>query len=376
MSYPGPPSGLKTWSTTASETVSVPILRNDVTGNVWFFSSPPLYFGQLQSLWAIPASAYYYVPLDTDLADPLGLHPDTSLPENIYLPYLGTYLCIGFMSYDSAVSGLYDAAIGVVQNGVATPFVGQQTPPQTGLRPFELAVELQTFNPATFDTVSLAGFQDAVGTVNTYVHAGQYSTLNVLWAAAAAPPPGWPGTSIPVPANVPFSDTTEITGTFLNTNVRDTVNFLQYPPAARIVRTGNTQLASTTFPAGTAVPFQASTIDTFAGFSVGSPTRYTFQKAGLYFVWGQVNFANDTTGTDRACGLRVTGGTIQWGSTEAAINDSLGHVSIACQMVRVSAADYIEVIGHGDLMQAALAAAGGSGDPAKAKSNGKTKVAA
>jgi hypothetical protein len=344
--YPGPPANTKTWSTTAVEPISVPILRNDVTDNVWFFAAPPMYSGQLRTVWNIPQNVYYYVPMDTDLNDPLGDHSNVAHPENIYPPFLGWYLCIGMMSYNTTTTGtgiLYDATIAVTQNSVATAWIGQQTPLQTTFNPFEIVVELQKLDPATNDTVSLAGFQTTAGTVPTLAGSGRYSTLNVLWATTTTAPTAW-STSLPVPANAPFSDTTEITGAFLNTNIRDTVNFLTFPPVCRLQRTGSVQLASTTFPAGTAVPFSGFTIDNWGGWN--GTTRYTFPRAGLYFVYGQVNFLNDTTGTDRACGLRVNGGTTQWGSTEGAANSTLGHISVACQLIRAAATDYVEVMGY------------------------------
>jgi len=344
--YPGPPANLKTWSLTSVETISATILQNDADDSIVFLIDPPMYSGQLRSIWPIPQNAYYYVPEDFDLLDPLAMHSNPAQPELIYANYLGWYLCIGVMTYNTTTTGtgvIYNATIAVTQNNVATAWIGQQTPTQATFRPFETVVELQSLNPATGDTVSLAGFQTTSGSVNTNTTAGQYPTLNVIYAALPSAPPAW-STSLPVPANTAFSDTTQITGAFMNTNLRDTVNFLTYPPICRLQRNSSVQLASTTFPAGTAVPFNVATIDNWSAWN--GTTRYTFPKAGLYFVYGQVNFLNDTTGTDRACGLRVNGGTTQWGSTETAANTVLGHISIACQMIRAAAADYVEVIGY------------------------------
>jgi hypothetical protein len=344
--YPGPPGTagtINTWDPAVSETIFVSILRNDVTNTVWFFTSPPFYSGQLTTVWPIPINTYYFVPLDSDLDDPLGMHTNVAQPEFIYPPYQGWYLIFGLMTYDSTTTGqLFDASIAVTQNGVSTVWVGQQAPTQSGTRPFDMVVELQQFNPATTDTIGIAGFETA-GTVNTYTAAGQRPYLNILWTVPSAAPANW-STSLPVPANTAFADTTQITGTFLNTNIRDTVNFLTYPPVARLQRTTNVQLASTVFPAGTAVPFTTATLDNWSGWN--GTTRYTFPRAGLYLVYGQVNYLNDTTGTDRACGLRVNGGTTQWGSTESSANNTLGHISIACQLIRASATDYVEVIGY------------------------------
>ena len=189
--YPGPAADLTTWSTTAVETINVNTLRNDVGETVWFLGSPPLYCGQLRTVWTIPQNVYYYVPMDTDLNDPLGMHNNIAQPEFIYAQWQGWYLCIGMMSYNTTTTGaVYDATIAVTQNSVATAWIGQQTPLQATFNPFEIVVELQSLNPATGDTVSLAGFQTTAGSIVSLAGAGRYSTLNVLYAALPSAPAG------------------------------------------------------------------------------------------------------------------------------------------------------------------------------------------
>ena len=349
MTYPGPPANLKTWDSSAAETITTPILRNDVTNTVWYLSSPPFFSGQAQTTQSIPNNANTPVDLDAEIADPLGEHSDSVQTWNVYAAYDGWYLGTGFVRFNTTTTGVvYACGIGADQNSVVTNFNGQQTPTQATFNPGVICCELAQLATATSDRMFLNAYQDTGGAVDTLASASNYPTLNSIWVATASAPPGW-STSLPVPANTAFADGTEITGTFMNTAVRDTVNFLQYPPVARIARTSSTQIATTTFPAGTAIPFTAATVDNWGGWAVSpNPTRYTFQAAGLYFVYGQACYAGDTTGQDRAAGLRVNGGTTQWGGTEAAVS-GVQHNSPVCQMIRAAANDYVELMGHSNV---------------------------
>ena len=373
--YPGPPAGLHTWSLTTPEVITVPILRNDVTAAAWWLSAPPLYSGQ-QAIYPqqISSGSDQVVYLDTTIDDPLNEGSEAD-GAGVFGAYSGWYLAFGMVSYDAAsASADFCAAIGVQHFGNITVSHGQTCPSNASYITLLIVCDLQPLNTYASDNMALWAYEDA-GTVSTYVYGLSTSqlygpqnslapTFSMLYAARNKPPTGWTA-ALPVPANTPFSDTTEVTGAFMNAAIRDTVNFLQYPPVCRLQLTTTVQIASTTFPAGTAVTFSTAQVngqnsDTYAGWN--GTTRYTFPVAGLYYVYGQVAFLNNTTGTDRAAGLRVSAGTIQWGSTEASANDSTGHVSVAVQMIRVTAGQYVELIGYSNATTGGGISIGGNGE--------------
>jgi len=373
--YPGPPDGMHTWSLTTPEVITVAILRNDITAAAWWLSAPPLYSGQ-QAVYPqeISSGNDQVIYLDTTVNDPLNEGSEAD-GAGVFGAYSGWYLAFGMVSFDAAsASKDFAAGIGAQQFGNITVVHGQTCPSNPGYITLLITCDMQPLNTYASDNMALWGYQDA-GSVFTYVYGLSTSqlygpqnslapTFNMLYAARMSPPAGW-ASSLPVPAGTAFSDTTQITGAFMNAAIRDTVNFLQYPPVCRLQLTSTIQIASAVFPAGTAVTFSTAQIlgrnsDTYGGWN--GATRYTFPAAGLYYVYGQVAFLNNTTGTDRACGLRVSAGTTQWGSTEASANDSTGHVSVAVQMIRATAGQYVELIGYSNATTTGGISIGGNGE--------------
>lgn len=195
------------------------------------------------------------------------------------------------------------------------------------------------------DFVQMLGFQDtgSAVTLTTSQAAGAFPWLAARWVGVLGGTAG-----LPVPSPAAFADTTEITGAFLNSNLRDTVNFLAFPPMARLSNAGTTQ----TIPSGgadTAITMTTATVngtnsDNYSGWSSGSnPSRYTFPRAGRYYVYGQVSFLAGSTGTYQAS-LRVSGSTTWVGSRAAAASTSTAGLSLTCERyLRVTAGQYVEV---------------------------------
>src|ERR1039457_6460044 len=154
--------------------------------------------------------------------------------------------------------------------------------------------------------------------------------------------------TLPVPSNpswpVPPSF---ITPAFLNTNIRDTILFLVNPPCCKAYYTaGSTTIPNQAFPAGTAVPLNTVAFYNYAAFTTGSGGGYTAPVAGVYFLYGQVNYAPYGSGGAVAysAGLSVNGGTIQWGdSVYRTTAEGNGGGAIVRKRLRLSAGDFVQL---------------------------------
>jgi hypothetical protein len=320
-------------------------------------SSPQLFIGSQQITAAsVPVNTVTVLTMDTESVDTGGGHSDTSNPSRFYVPVTGWWLVRGCVAYvaGSTFNGFsFVAGFGCGQSSTVTDYEGGKSGGSASKFVIQNAAELlycTTASPITnSDYLQLYAFQNAASTVNTQIGGSAFPWMSARWVATG---PGTGGLS--VPANPSYSDTTEITGAFLNANMRDAVNYLSYPPMARLSGLGGSQsIASSTFPAGTAVTFATATMpvsggnsDNYSGWSSGTnPTRYTFARAGRYFCYGQVSFAASTSG-QYAAGLRVNGGTTIWGTrVNASTTTSVGTCPVAEQYIRVNAGDYVELIG-------------------------------
>jgi hypothetical protein len=129
----------------------------------------------------------------------------------------------------------------------------------------------------------------------------------------------------------------------MNQQARDLINFLSYPPMARLTNSGTTQtVASGSPPAGTAVTMKAATLDNFGGWN--GTTRYTFPVSGVYYLYGQVFFQPAVVNV--AAGLAISGGTIQWGDGIRCQTGTLATCAIVRKVLRVTAGQYVELFGQ------------------------------
>jgi hypothetical protein len=139
----------------------------------------------------------------------------------------------------------------------------------------------------------------------------------------------------------------------MNQQVRDKIRFLAYRPIARLTTQGGTQsLPSQSWPAGTAITWSDPAtsgyrdVDNFTGWSVFSPTRYTFPLPGTWYLYGQVYLADTSSPFTASAGLSVSGGTIWWGDrTLSAGSASESACATVRRVVRVTAGQYAEVYG-------------------------------
>lgn len=354
------PTGVsqRTWSATASEPITSGLLRANVTAPLWMITSPPMaILAQQLSAQSMPSGTRTTVqPLDTEYLDTGGGHSDAVNTFRFYVPASGWWLVRGAVPYAAATSNnnsSFGAGIQLIPAGsspVNYDGARHSGPPSTTAVPMPAFTELLPCN-ASGDELQMYGFQDTGGSVVLVAGAtvGVFPWLAARWAGVLG------GTAaLPVPSPASFNDATEITGAFMNANVRDTVNFLAFPPMARLANAG----ASQSIPSGTdtAVTWNTATInptgsspvnsDNYGGWSSGTnPSRYTFKRAGRYYCWGQVAFAASNAGQWQ-CGLRVNGSTTWYGTrTSAAGTSSAGMIITAERYLRVSSGDYVEVTG-------------------------------
>jgi hypothetical protein len=132
-----------------------------------------------------------------------------------------------------------------------------------------------------------------------------------------------------------------VSSAWMNQQVRDIINFLAYPPMARLVNSGTSQSVTTqTFPAGTAVQWTAATYDNFSGWSAGSSTEYVFPVAGVYYIYGAV--VTPSGPNNISVGLGISGGTIAWGDSQRLQSSLDGGTSVR-KRLRVTAGQYVQL---------------------------------
>lgn len=354
MQYPTGVSQ-RTWSVSKSEPITASLLRANVTAPLWLISSPPMaVLAQQLAVNNVPTGARTTInPLDTELLDTGGGHSDSANSFRFFAPTSGWWLVRGAVPFTAATTNnawSFGAGIQTNISAVATNYDGARHagPPSATAVPipgFTDLFRLTAASPVTSgDEVQMYGFQDTGGTITTQIGAsvGVFPWLAARWAGVQSGTAG-----LPVPSPAAFSDLTAISGAFLNSNLRDTVNFLAYPPMARLKNEGNTQTVAN--GAETAVTWVSSSVNSFASdnyggwSSVTNPSRYTFPVSGRYYVYGQVAFPSSNSGQWQVA-LRVNGSS-EWAGTRtsAPTTSTSGMILAAERYLRVSAGDYVEV---------------------------------
>lgn len=333
----------RTWS--PGDRLTAYRLTSDIAGAIDFLGRRPFFSGYQTSAVAqsIPTSTATSVLLDAEVTDNWGGHSLTTNTSRYVAPVAGWYLCTGQTPFAyTASSNLYVhiASIRATVGGTTTTYEGGKIPGASGHQPNPVCAELVQLNAG--DYVELGCWQDT-GASQTLVNGTKSASLTVQWVAATS---GTTGLPVPSPAAWP-SPPSYITAAWMNTNVRDVIRYLTYPPIFRAYYNGssNTQ-PSQTWPSGTAIAMDTVTVDNYGGWSSSTPTQYTFQRPGHYFVYGQMAVTASTAGS-RGAGLRVNGGTVQWGGHEMPCAGSVtpGHTSVVQRILKVAQGDYVELIG-------------------------------
>lgn len=340
----------RTWS--ANDLVSVPRLRADAVNAIAFLLTRPAFAGQntLGSSWS--SGSDNTLGMNSELTDNWNGHVASSsgnaVTSQYWAPVPGWYLCRSApaWAYTSTTPAVFAGGMQGITGGASWgPQRGPLTLCGSGSQPVTQAVDLIEMTNSgppggSGDWVQWTAFQSTGSPVSLSTASVQLPTASARWVCAIS------GTQpLPVPplAAVP----SPITHAWLNSNLRDTINYLIYPPVCRAIGLpGGQTLASTSWPAGSAVPFNGSTVDNYGGLNT-STGAYTVPLSGRYYVYGQFTLANSSVSTGYGCGISVSGATTQWGDVVYfAPASSVGGGACVSRRLRLTAGQTIALVAN------------------------------
>jgi hypothetical protein len=348
--YPSVPNP-STWS---AGPILTSRLRDDVAGAVNFLANRPLFVGQATEGVSIPNNADTLIALTSEVVDTWGGHATIGGSGAVWQWYYcqapGWYLAEGYTPFDyiTATQACFAAGLVTVKSGVTEPVVrGQLQLVGSGYHPGPKLADLIPMSVTgpvggTGDAVQLTCLQTTGSSqFLTNGPASLYPFLAVRWVAALT---GTAGLNVPANPSWPVPPSYITSAGYLNPAIRDTIRFLTYPPICKAYYSGSASIPSQTFPAGTVVNLNAVTVDNYSGFTTGASGGYTVPAGGLYYLYGQVNYATDSSGAAAySAGLRVNGGTIQWGdSVYKTTSESTGGGATVRKRLRLNAGDFVQ----------------------------------
>ncbi len=330
----------RTW--TAGDLVTVPRLRADLSNAAALLLQRPYFVAQSTTGEAVTTTNDVTVTLDTTLADTwAGFSNPASNVYRCMLP--GWYLLdarIPF-AYTSATAAPLMAGFSSSDTSSGATFYGAVTVNgSTSGTVIARSVDLvsMVYAGSSGTVTSVLARQDSGGTVNLAVNAGDIPTVSMRWVSAnagTAPLPVPPLTAVP----------SLLTSAWLNSNLRDTVDFLIYPPAAKAHYTaGSSTLANSSLASPQVVPLTTVDVDTYGGVTTGAAAQYAAPVAGRYLLAGTVNLAASSTSTYYAAGVRVNGSTVYWGQVAQFSGTSLAGGAAVTKRLRLNAGDTVQLV--------------------------------
>lgn len=145
----------------------------------------------------------------------------------------------------------------------------------------------------------------------------------------------------------------------LNSEIRDTLNFLLAPPRAVLRRVNSQSIPNGTTPT-TPVDWDREDMDTANGFTLSTPSRYTAQYPGRYKLSVVIGWSPNATGI-RVLSVNINGGTNVVMSTVLTVGSGAATVQASTMAIpyNFSIGDYFQIqIAHN--AGAALTHAGGT----------------
>lgn len=335
MTLPGLPSP-RTWS--PNELITVPYLRADLEQAVALLAQRPFFVAQSTTGESISTSNDVTLTMDATLTDVWNGFSNPS--ANVYRCQLaGWYLVdarIPF-NYTSSTPAQFAAGIsssdtssGATAYGAA--LVNGSTSPTVIARTTDL-VQMLTGGPSGTVTAVIAR-QNSGSTVTLNAGPPDIPTVSMRWVCALSgtqPLPVPPLTSVPTP----------ITSAWLNANLRDAVNFLVYPPAARM-HGASGSLASGSLASPTIINLSTVDLDNYGGWN--GVSKWTAPVSGRYLVSGQVSFAASSATGWYACGVLVNGTTGYYGGVVRFAGSSLSGGAAIVKRIRLNAGDFVQLI--------------------------------
>jgi hypothetical protein len=327
-------------------------LRNDVTNAVLLLSQRPLFWGQNNTgASAGSGGSDFSLAMTAELVDTWNGHDDVTSSGGRSSQYFcqlpGWYLCKIAVpwGYTGTTQYLFGAGFQWTTSGVLTSTVrGANQLCGSTHNPVPQAVDLiEQVNAAPpgggGDYIQFTSVQTSGSGINLTNTGTELPNATVRWVAATT---GTTGLPVPVNASWPVP-TAYITPAFLNTNIRDTIRFLCYPPICKATSASGS-LPSQSFPSGTVVPLTTVVVDNYGGFTTGSGANYQAPVSGVYYVYGQFNLSASTGSTAYCAGLSVNGASAQWGDSVNKISDTTGGGAMVGKHLRLNSGDTVQFV--------------------------------
>lgn len=346
----------RTWS--ASDRARAKQLSLDVAGAVAFHRQRPFFQGLQTVSQSIPASAWTPVTLDWEMIDQWAGHSGTTsqwLTPVTQGAVLGLgltdyYLCSGYVPLNASDTTKVGIA-GLIKNGTDIR-EGTKIPYGASHAIDPMIIDLVGVQGGT-DTIGLGAWTNNTGGAPTVV-ASKTPSLTCRWVGSAfannpalpAVPHSW------IPADQMTASATGASPAVggskvpLNSEIRDLIRYLNYPPLARLTSEG--QSPTQTIPTGgawTSIKLPTNNIDSYTGWSSGANTLYTVKRAGLYLVIGYATVAEvSAAGGYRAARLLVNGTTPFGGtSTVPMTSGATGTALYTVRHLRLNVNDTVEL---------------------------------
>ena len=305
----------------ANQVVKAPELRAEVSGLVQLLAAPPTFLGSQQgAAQSIPNSSAAAVQLDTEFIDNFGGHLPHVSSTNYYGMFPGWYLvqCSAAFGNTLGGAGVTGCHIGFSSaGGGVTTFGGVQIANGNAATTYASAklinfVNTGTFNGPANDYVQAIVFQDSGSAQTCSNITTNFPWLSARYISAASGTNGLPAPACPAWPAPP----TVLGHSFLNTNLRDTIRFLTYPPFAEPVLNSAYSLPSQSgaLPAvGTTIPLDHVGVDSYGAFSTSTHT-YTAPANGVYYVYWLLSFTPNSTTDVAVPGITISSGNYNGGT--------------------------------------------------------------
>jgi hypothetical protein len=149
---------------------------------------------------------------------------------------------------------------------------------------------------------------------------------------------------VPSPRTWSVGDLAAASGSInLNTEIRDTVNYLIGPPIAVLRQSAAQSVPNNTLPF-TPITFDVEEIDSYGGHATNQ-SRYTAQVAGWYHVLGIINWAANASGRSVAQ-LFVNGAEARQTETPVCTAASGPTTNVCEAPLYLNVGDYVEIAGY------------------------------
>jgi hypothetical protein len=292
--------------------------------------------------------------MDTEIYDNFSGHEISTVPSRYYGIFPGWYLCETTIPLNTSAAGasILAALIGGIQNGgSSTSYGGARIAASSSFNYQAAAAKLMlmeqagTFNGADNDYIFAAVQQDnaASSAQPLFQSVGAFPYLSCRWVSALS---GIQPLAVPANPSWPVPPS-YVTSAFMNTNVRNAVNFLIYPPIMEAVRTvGGGSLASVTTPptVGATVNCDTETVDNYNAYA--NPT-WTAPVGGVYYCYGCVAVNTGANAVSLGAGLTVTSANYNsgtqitlWGGTITSVPSSEA-AAVVRKRLRFNAGDTV-----------------------------------